>query len=79
MQTNFNALLTLGSWSKADGKQVSLLMHKPDPKDLHELTMLFETGSVVPVIDKIYPLNEVSDAVRYLGAGHCRGKVVITM
>jgi NADPH:quinone reductase-like Zn-dependent oxidoreductase len=29
------------------------------------------------VIDKRYPLNEVAEALRYLGAGHARGKLVI--
>ncbi|MPR34012.1 NAD(P)-dependent alcohol dehydrogenase [Salmonirosea aquatica] len=70
---------TLGSWSKPEGKQIGLLMHKPNPKDLHELNLLFEAGSVVPVIDKTYPLHEVSEAVRYLGEGNARGKVVITI
>lgn len=68
-----------GSWSKPEGKRVSLLMHKPNQKDLHELNLLFGAGSVVPVIDKSYPLQEVSEAVCYLGEGNVRGKVVITI
>jgi NADPH:quinone reductase-like Zn-dependent oxidoreductase len=40
---------------------------------------LFEAGKVVPVIDRRYPLSEVPEALRYLGEGHARGKVVITM
>ncbi len=70
---------TLGSWSKPEGKQVGLLVHKPEAKDLQELNLLFMAGTVVPLIDKIYPLRDVSEAVRYLGAGNVRGKVVITM
>jgi NADPH:quinone reductase-like Zn-dependent oxidoreductase len=42
---------------------------------MHEL---MESGKVIPVIDKRYRLSEVSEAVRYLGEGHARGKVVIT-
>jgi NADPH-dependent curcumin reductase CurA len=38
---------------------------------------LMEAGKVVPVIDKVYPLAEVPEALRYLLAGHARGKVVI--
>jgi NADPH:quinone reductase-like Zn-dependent oxidoreductase len=34
---------------------------------------------VVAVIDRTYPLAEVPEALRYLEAGHARGKVVITM
>jgi NADPH:quinone reductase-like Zn-dependent oxidoreductase len=40
---------------------------------------LLESGKVVPVIDRHYPLREAAEALRYLGAGHARGKVVISM
>jgi NADPH:quinone reductase-like Zn-dependent oxidoreductase len=43
------------------------------------LKELVEAGKVVPVIDKRYSLNEAPEALRYLGAGHARGKVVITV
>ncbi len=70
---------TLSSWSKPEGKQVGLLVHKPNAKDLHELNLMFRAGTVVPVIDRLYPLSETAEAVRYLGEGHVRGKVVITL
>ncbi|MCP5103357.1 MAG: zinc-binding dehydrogenase, partial [bacterium] len=38
---------------------------------------LFETGKVVPVIDRRYPLSEVAEAFRYFGSGHVKGKLVI--
>jgi hypothetical protein len=34
---------------------------------------------VKPVIDRRYGLSEVSEAIRYLGEGHARGKVVIAL
>ena len=40
---------------------------------------LLEVGKVVPVIDRRYPLREVPEALRYLEAGHAKGKVVITV
>jgi len=40
---------------------------------------LLEEGKVVPVIDRLYPLSRVAEALRYLGQGHARGKIVITM
>jgi NADPH:quinone reductase-like Zn-dependent oxidoreductase len=33
----------------------------------------------VPVIDRVYKLDEVPEAFRYVGEGHARGKVVISM
>lgn len=47
--------------------------------DLIVLRELLEGGKVAPVIDRSYPLSEVSEAIRYLEEGHARGKVVITM
>ena len=40
---------------------------------------LTPTGQVTPVIDRTYPLDEAADALRYVGAGHTRGKVVVTI
>jgi NADPH:quinone reductase-like Zn-dependent oxidoreductase len=47
--------------------------------DLLALKDMIETGKIMPVIDRTYPLNEVPDAIRYLETGHARGKVVITL
>ncbi len=54
-------------------------MTKTNQSDLEFLKALLETGKVVPVIDKVYPLSEVADAIRHLEEGHARGKVVITV
>ena len=40
---------------------------------------LIEAGKRPPVIDKTYPLAEAADAMRYLEAGHVRGKVGVTL
>lgn len=48
-------------------------------EDIQVLRELIEAGKVTPVIDKTYPLSEVPEAMRYLEAGHPRGKVVITV
>ncbi len=47
--------------------------------DLRVLKELIEAGKVMPVIDRTYPLRETPEAIRYLEAGHARGKVVITV
>jgi len=47
--------------------------------DLVVMKKWLEAGKVRPVIDRTYTLSEVPDAIRYLEAGHARGKVVITV
>jgi NADPH:quinone reductase-like Zn-dependent oxidoreductase len=47
--------------------------------DLRVLKGMLETGNLVPVVGRRYPLSEVPAAVRELAAGHSRGKSVITI
>ena len=75
----FEAML-LGSWmSEKAGRTMGNVSAHIDQKDMLILTELLEAGKVVPVIDKRYPLNEVAEALRYLGSGHAKGKLVITV
>ncbi len=46
-------------------------------KDLATLAELMESGKVTPVIDRTYKLSDTAEALRYLEAGHARGKVVV--
>ena len=50
--------------------------NKPDMEVLRDL---LEAGTVTPVIDRRYELSEIAGALRYLGEGHARGKVVVTV
>ena len=54
------------------------LLARPNKEDLTFMRGLIEAGKVTPVIDKSYRLSEVVEAIRYLEAGHARGKVVIS-
>ncbi len=75
----FQAML-LGSWmSENGGKKLGGFTAKANQGDLVVLKELVEAGKVAPVIDKRYSLSEAAEAVRHLGAGHARGKVVITV
>jgi NADPH:quinone reductase-like Zn-dependent oxidoreductase len=48
-------------------------------EDLLVLQQLLESRKVTPVIDRQYQLAEVPAALGYLGEGHARAKVVITV
>src|SRR5213083_2662075 len=66
--------------SMTGSKKMGSVMWKPNnQEDLAILEELFAAGKVAPVIDRRYPLSEVSEALRYLEEGHAKGKVVITV
>ena len=60
-------------------KKTCSLIAKLNKKDLVLLKGFLEAGTVVPVIDRRYPLSDTAEAIRYLEEGHARGKVVITV
>ncbi|HLO27941.1 MAG TPA: NAD(P)-dependent alcohol dehydrogenase [Anaerolineales bacterium] len=73
-------ILLLGPWiRRTTGKHVRLLAVQRDQKDLVFMTELCESGKIIPVIDRRYPLSEVPEALRYVGEGRAKGKVVITV
>jgi NADPH:quinone reductase-like Zn-dependent oxidoreductase len=75
----FQAIL-MGSWmSETGGRKMGGVSAKRSQKDLVILKELLEAGKIVPVIDRRYSLNKAAEALQYLGEGHARGKVVITM
>ncbi len=80
--TEFSPALLLGGlWASMTGdkKLVSQLAKPPNEGDWAFMKGLLERGSVAPVVDRRYTLSEVPEALRYLGEGHARGKVVITV
>jgi NADPH:quinone reductase-like Zn-dependent oxidoreductase len=70
---SLSSLLSLGH------KKVRFFIAKMNSKDLNLLKDLLETGKIVPVIDRCYPLSQAADALRYREEGHAKGKVIITI
>lgn len=47
------------------------------PAALHEVADHLRTGTVVPVIERAYPLAEAADALQHMSGGSVRGKLVL--
>jgi NADPH:quinone reductase-like Zn-dependent oxidoreductase len=61
------------------GPKTKFFIARVNREDLTFLRGLLDAGKITPVIDRRYPLDQVPDALRYLIAGHARGKVVVTI
>ncbi len=77
MRQIYQAMLLAPWFSMTGGKKMGGITAHASQKDLVFIKDLMEAGKVVPVIDRVYSLAEVPEALRYLIAGHARGKVVI--
>lgn len=73
-------ILLWGPWIKrTTGKHVRLLAVQPNVNDMLHMTELCAAGKIRPVIDRIYPLEQTPAALRSLGEGRAKGKIVITV
>jgi NADPH:quinone reductase-like Zn-dependent oxidoreductase len=71
--------ITLGSLiSLVDSRKLGIVTHKPN-EGLEYLISLFKEHKLTPVIDRIFPLNELANAFRYFAGGQVKGKLVITI
>ncbi len=66
-----------GLIKKFTGKNVRVLMVFPTRKDLESVAELCEAGKLIPSIEQQYPLSGVPEALRRLGEGNAKGKLVI--
>jgi NADPH:quinone reductase-like Zn-dependent oxidoreductase len=60
-------------------QKVGFFQARLNHDDLDYLGKLMAEGKLVPVIDRRYTLAETAEALRYVEAGHSRGKVVIAI
>jgi NADPH:quinone reductase-like Zn-dependent oxidoreductase len=64
---------------RAERKKIRLLAVRLGVQHLDPLIELSQAGKITPVIDRRFPLSEVPEALRYLGEGHAKGKIVVTV
>ncbi|MDT7783540.1 MAG: hypothetical protein QOF58_1959 [Pseudonocardiales bacterium] len=59
-------------------QRLVVLEAKPSKENLAALRDLAESGQLVPVIERTYPLTDAPDAIRHVELEHARAKVVVT-
>ena len=60
-------------------RTVMFFVAKITREDLNALRELIEDGKVKPVVEKRFALSELPEALRLMGEGHARGKLVISV
>jgi alcohol dehydrogenase len=59
------------------GARYEYLFMRADGEQLRQISSLVENGTIRPVIDRVFPLREVREALAYSESGRATGKVVI--
>lgn len=72
----FGAMI-LGPLLSAGDRKVRAVAAQPSQDDLAYVLKLASEGSLVPYIEKTYPLAEASEAMRYAASGRAKGKLVV--
>jgi NADPH:quinone reductase-like Zn-dependent oxidoreductase len=65
--------------SRFVGQKLGTFVSRENQEDLLVLKELVDAGKVTPVVDRVYPLRDVADAIRYMREGRARGKVAIAV
>ncbi|MGE5321657.1 MAG: NADP-dependent oxidoreductase [Actinomycetota bacterium] len=59
------------------GRGFVMTQVKPRGGELEKINALIEAGKVKPIVEKVYPLEEIADAQRASEQGHVRGKLAV--
>ncbi|MFB9842620.1 NADP-dependent oxidoreductase [Mucilaginibacter ginsenosidivorans] len=74
-------LLSSGVRKKAKRLKVgfSFLFMRANGDQLKEITALINSGTIKPVMDKVFPFESIREAITYVESGRAKGKVVVKM
>lgn len=59
------------------GRRLLVTSVKPRGGDLEKISALIEAGKIRPIVEKVFPLEQIAEAHRMSEGGHVRGKIVI--
>jgi NADPH:quinone reductase-like Zn-dependent oxidoreductase len=65
--------------AKPSKQKATFFIAKFNKPDLELLRDLLESEQVKPAIERVYPFAQIADALQYMGEGHARGKLVVTL
>jgi len=65
--------------TKHHGVSYSFVFMRANGEQLSKITSLVESGSIRPVVDRVFPFEATREAWAYLETGRAKGKVVIQM
>jgi hypothetical protein len=63
--------------ARAHHARYEYLFVRADGEQLREITRLVENGAIKPLVDTVFPLEHLRDALPYSESGRATGKVVI--
>jgi len=72
-------VLAFDQWASRFSAQRYRLVYEGPNLGLSDLTVMIETGQLVPKIDRVYALSEVPEAMQYFNDGLHNGKIAIAI
>ncbi len=72
-------MLSIPWFSLTTGKKVVAGPAKVRPEQLQQLAELAKAGNYKPVIDRVYPFDQMVEAHRHVDTGHKKGNVVVSL
>lgn len=63
--------------AKKGNVNYSFLFMQANGKQLSEISSLIESGAIRPIIDTVFPFEQINEAMSYVESGRAKGKVVI--
>ena len=79
LKTMIFSLISLGlrKLENKFGVRYTFLFMKSSGEQLRAITNLIDAGKVNPVIDQVFPFNEVQSAIEYSEQGRAKGKIIV--
>jgi NADPH:quinone reductase-like Zn-dependent oxidoreductase len=69
--------LMIGAWFSR--KKAKIHLADPNEKDMEFLRRLVEEEKLRPVVEKVYPMDQIVEAHRHVETGRTKGKIVLEM